>query len=82
VILWLLTTGDSVRSVQRIDAKYPLNAVIAGITRRCARIPIIVGTILLITPNDTGMKWIAGAFILSFIVAINEAWVVLVELAR
>jgi hypothetical protein len=82
VILWLLTTGDGIRRVQRIDAKCRLNAVIAGITRQCAMIPIIVGTILLITHNDTGMKWIAGAFILSLIVAINEAWVVLVELAR
>jgi hypothetical protein len=58
-------------SVQRMDAQYRLNALIAAFTRQCATIPITIGAILLITHNDTGIKWIAAAFILSFIVAIN-----------
>lgn len=70
VIHWLLTIVNSIRSIQRSNAQYRSSA---GIT---------AGGILLIAHNDTGMKWIAAAFILSNIIAINETWVILVEIAR
>ncbi len=82
ILLWFATTALGIQSVQGVDAQYRLSSVAAVLLRQCATVPILVGGVLLITHDASGMRWIAAAFIFSFIVALTEGWLVLVEIAR
>jgi hypothetical protein len=48
----------------------------------CAVWPYVVGGVLLMVGNLSALYWIAGAIILSFIKALVDAWVLLVEINR
>jgi modulator of FtsH protease len=81
-ILWAMVTLLSVKNVEGIDVEYRRRAIGFLGFRQLAIVPLLVGGIVLATGNDRGMFWIAGAFTVTFVVTIVEAWVLLVEIDR
>jgi len=81
---WIVVTALGVRSVRLVDADaaYRTNYVVSVLTHQCATAPAVIGGIILTRSDDAGMYWLAAAFIASFVVALAEAWVILVEIAR
>ena len=47
-----------------------------------ALVPYIVGGALMLGGSLVGLYWVAAAVIISFIKAIGDAWVLLVEINR
>ena len=70
------------RSIMRSEEEYRGNAIALSGLRVAALDPLLASSILLIDRHDTGMDLLVPAFLMSFVVAIVEAWVVLVEIAR
>lgn len=52
-----------------------------GLTQ-CAVLPYIIAGIIVLSSGSAGLYWIVPAIIFSFIKAILDAWVLLVEINR
>lgn len=47
-----------------------------------ALLPQLVGGVLLVTGSSAGLYWVAGGYAISTLVALTNAWVLLVEILR
>lgn len=45
-------------------------------------VPLLLGALLVCVGQPAGMYWVAGGFLLMFVVAIVNAWVLMVEILR
>ena len=45
-------------------------------------VPLLVGSLLVCVPFPAALYWVAGGFLLIFVVAIANAWVLMVEILR
>jgi hypothetical protein len=80
--LWLAMTVRAVRAVRRGDVHdrrhYALNFVLMQIVL----LPYIVGGLMMMAGVAAGLYWIAAAILFSFVKAVLEAWVLLIEINR
>ena len=49
---------------------------------QAATLPAVVGSIMLVAGSLNGLYLVAAAIMLTFVVAITDAWVLLVEILR
>lgn len=70
------------RSIFHSSGEFRGNSIALSGLRVGALAPLLVGGALMIAQNDIGLDLLVPGFLLSFVVAIVEAWVVLVEIAR
>jgi modulator of FtsH protease len=45
-------------------------------------LPMVVGGLLLVAGNDTGLYWIRAGIVLSFVATLENGWVLLIEILR
>ena len=50
--------------------------------RQVATIPLIAGGVVVLTRGEGGLYWLVPGFVGSFVVALVDAWVILVEVHR
>jgi hypothetical protein len=81
-VLWLATTLFGIRSVRSAPAAYKKNSTIAALMVQIASLPaLVVGSVMLSGDSD-GIYWLLSAFSFSFIVAVVDGWILLVEIHR
>jgi hypothetical protein len=83
LVTWTLATVLDIRTLQKTDAKYrrPF-ASTSMVLSQLAALPYPIAGIILLISGANGLYWLVPAVIFSFIKAIVDAWVLLVEINR
>jgi modulator of FtsH protease len=82
LVAWLVVTWLAVSGLRQAPDQYRGPAWISVATRQVTTLPLIVAGIVLLQPNDDGLNWLVAGFIASFVVAVTDGWVLLVEIHR
>jgi hypothetical protein len=81
-ITWAFILFLDIRIWRNIEAKYRKHSIQNTIFSQVAVLPYIVGGIMLICHGNSGLYWIIPAISFSFVKAVIDAWVILVEIHR
>jgi len=82
-IVWLFVTQKDFASVPIAGSKYRSYYILNMVLDQIAIIPYFIGGIaILIDGNNFGVHWIVPAIAFSFIKAVIDAWILLVEINR
>lgn len=81
-VIWLLVTLLSVSILHGTDPDLRTKALVLFALRQVAILPLVVAGAMLLSGNETGLTWVVYAFTMTVVVALLEAWVILVEIDR
>jgi hypothetical protein len=70
------------RAIRKVDAQYRQPYLRNLVLSQVATIPYLVGGVVILAAGAVGLYWVVAAIILSFLKAIIDAWVLLVEINR
>ncbi len=79
---WAVVVVMDITTMRKIDKQYRPQHVWNMFIDQLALVPYIITGVLIFTVGEAGMYWIVPAFIFSFIKAVLDAWVLLVEIHR
>ena len=82
LIAWMAITRMDIYTLRKIDKPYKGQHKWNMFLDQIALLPYIIGGISFLMIGYSGMYWIVPAFIISFIKAVLDAWVLLVEIHR
>lgn len=78
--LWIFVVITAVR--QGVDPERKGQWAFHAVLLQVALLPVLIGGIVLATGGAAGLIWVAAGFVLSFCVAVLNAWVLLIEILR
>ncbi len=78
----LITTMLGVSGIQKATPPYRKFAVLSVVMILFATIPFVIAGIILLTNRESGIYWLLPAFACSFVVALVDGWILLVETHR
>jgi hypothetical protein len=77
ILLWTMATGSDIVALRKTDHKYrhfvKINLVV---------LPYVISGVVVLVRGATGLYWLVPAVLLSFVKAIADAWVLLIEINR
>jgi hypothetical protein len=79
---WIMVTILDVNMFRKTIAQYRRSFTINIGLSQCAVLPYILAGIIVLTSGNSGLYWIVPAIIFSFVKAILDAWVLLIEINR
>ena len=79
---WLLPTGVQIRDFRHRRYYRAHHAVVRFVLFQAATLPLLVAALSLEASLTGGLQWFALSLILSLMLAIFNAWVLLVEIVR
>lgn len=83
IIAWTITFRLDLRILRLTDAQYKPAFLRSMLLTETAVLPyIIAGIVVLTAGSATGLYWVVPAVVASFIKAVFDAWVLLVEINR
>lgn len=82
IVVWLLPLRMQWDAWRGAAYPQPYYAVQRSVVHQCATIPGVIGALSLLGFGSGGMYWIAAGILLELIVALLNAWVLLVEIMR
>ena len=82
LIVWIIATRLDVIILLKKEPQYRSSYMLNLVLSQLALLPYIVAGILVLTRGAGGLYWLVPAIIISFIKAILDAWVLLVEINR
>ena len=83
LITWTLAIVLDIRTLQKTEAKYRRPFVSTNmVLSQLAALPYPIAGIILLISGAGGLYWLVPAVLFSFIKAIIDAWVLLVEINR
>jgi modulator of FtsH protease len=82
LVFWLITTGVGAAAMRGVDAQYRGGSLVAFVLRQCAIVLFVVAGVVVLSRGEGGLYWLVPAFIAAFVVALVDAWVILVEVHR
>jgi modulator of FtsH protease len=82
VLLFLVGSGMEVYALRKVNLQNQPAFIVNLVLLEFGILPFIVGSILLLLGIEGGFYWIAAGVIVSFIKAVTDAWVLLVEVNR
>jgi hypothetical protein len=82
LIVWIIATILDVSILQTRERKYRLPYMVNVVLTQLALLPYIIAGIRLLTRGACGLYWLVPAIVISFIKALLDAWVLLVEINR
>jgi len=82
LITWIIATSIDVNIFRSRQRQYRLPYVVNIALTQFALLPYIIAGIIVLTRGIDGLYWVAPAIIFSFIKAIADSWVLLVEINR
>ena len=82
LIIWSIATMLDVTILQKKEPQYRLPYVLNMALTQFAVLPYVVAGIIVLTRGAGGLYWLVPAIVISFIKAILDAWVLLVEINR
>jgi hypothetical protein len=81
-VVWAANTVLDAKALRKVEVQYRRPYMYNVALGQVATIPYIVGGVVVLTVGDVGLYWIVPAVIFSFLKAIIDAWVLLVEINR
>jgi hypothetical protein len=81
-IVWVLNTRMDVKMYRSVDKAYRPHYLQNLIFTQAAVLPYLTGGVFLLNGSIVGLYWLVPAITLSFIKALLDAWVLLVEINR
>lgn len=82
VLLFLVGSGMEVYALRKVSLQNRPAFIVNLALLELGILPFIVGGVLLLLGVEGGFYWIAAGVIVSFIKAVMDAWVLLVEINR
>ena len=82
LIVWITATRLDVIILRKKEPQYRLSYMLNMALTQFALLPYIVAGIIVLTRGAGGLYWLVPAIIISFIKALLDAWVLLVEINR
>jgi hypothetical protein len=87
LLAWLVVTGIHVRSLPRFGGESDVQAPKGSTEMRialgqAATIPAVVAGVSLLAEAGGGLYWLAPVMALSYLAALTNAWVLLIEIRR
>lgn len=83
LVIWTLATVLDIRSLQETEARYRRPFVSTNmVLSQLAALPYVIAGITILLSGAGGLYWLVPAVIFSFIKAILDAWVLLIEINR
>jgi len=82
LIAWIIATSIDVSILRTRQRQYRLSYMVNIVLTQFALLPYIIAGIIVLTRGVDGLYWVVPAIIFSFIKAILDAWVLLVEINR
>ena len=82
LIVWVKATTLDVTVLQTKKPQYRMPYMLNMALTQLALLPYIVAGIIVLTRGADGLYWLVPAIVISFIKAILDAWVLLVEINR
>ena len=82
IIIWGVVTWLNVNNLIKTAARYRPYTLINIVLNQFALVPYIIAGINILTWGLGGLYWLVPAIILSFVKALMDAWVLLVEINR
>jgi hypothetical protein len=82
LISWLLALRLDIQIFRETETAYRRLFLVNMALSQCATLPYIIAGLTLVISGAGGFYWLVPAVIFSFLKAILDAWVLLVEVAR
>ncbi|MFT3933405.1 MAG: hypothetical protein QM726_07320 [Chitinophagaceae bacterium] len=82
IISWLIISLIDFRAIKQIKHEFKPHFILNIILDQVAMLIYIISAIMVLVSKETGLYWVASAFIFSFVKAVTDAWVLLVEINR
>lgn len=82
IIVWIVTFRTDLRILNKTDSQYKKQYLMNASFTQLSVLPYIIAGIVLLTGNLSGIYWLVPGFLFSFIKAVIDAWVLLVEINR
>ena len=82
LIVWITATRLDVMILLKKEPQYRSSYMLNMALTQLALLPYIVAGIIVLTRGAGGLYWLVPAIIISFIKALLDAWVLLVEINR
>lgn len=80
--VWIVLIVFDIRIWQSTEAQYRTNSILLIIVNQIATLSYIFAGIILLMGNLAGLYWLVPAVLVSFVKALLDAWVLLVEINR
>ncbi len=82
VLAWVSVTVVQVHRLRVMDARYRRPFAIFVALSQSATLPFIIGGAVALTGNGAGLYWLVPGDLCAIVVALANAWVLLVEINR
>lgn len=82
LIAWIIASTLDVKILLTREPQYRLPYMVNFVLTQFALLPYVVAGIIVLTRGAGGLYWLVAAILISFIKAILDAWVLLVEINR
>jgi len=82
VLAWLFTLRLDLGLIIKTEARYKRYSFQNIVFSQVAILPFIIASIIILNTGFTGIYWLIPGIIFSFIKAVTDAWVLLIEIHR
>jgi len=82
IIVWIITTRIDLRILSKTDSQYKIHSIVNIVFTQAAVLPYFAAGIYMHTCGICGLYWLIPGILLSFVKAVQDAWVILVEIHR
>ncbi|HTA83873.1 MAG TPA: hypothetical protein VK783_13095 [Bacteroidia bacterium] len=82
ILLWAYVLKTDINIYHATDKEYKKRYLLILMLTQLSVIPYIIGGIVLICQSYNGLYWLVPGIMISFIKAVIDAWVLLVEIRR
>jgi hypothetical protein len=82
IIVWLISLRLGIHSYRLTDPQYRRVLLMLTVLLQGATLPIIASGAITIIAGSAGLYWLVPAALISFVYAVIETWVLLIEINR
>ena len=82
IIVWSVTLRQDIKILRETSAEYKKHYRVNILLTQLSTLPYIIGGIAMLYCGYNGLYWLISGLMMSFIKAILDAWVLLVEINR
>lgn len=82
LILWVILLYFDVRSVRSSEPEFRRVIIFSMMIDQVTALPYVIAGVVTLIQGEGGLYWLVPALLMSFIKAIMDAWILLVEINR
>jgi hypothetical protein len=82
IVIWIITSRIDFKIFRQTDKQYKSRFIFNAILTQLSVLPYLVSGVILICSGINGLYWLVPGIVFSFIKAVLDGWVLLVEINR